>query len=64
MSAKAEWSWNVLYQGLYDKAKRLIKRETYMKFYDASKPLYIETDASDVGLGASLLQMQEGMNCG
>ena len=34
-----------------------------MKFYDDTKLLYLETDASRVGLGAALLQMQEGMTC-
>ena len=27
-----------------------------MKFYDKPKPLYLETDASGIGLGSSLLQ--------
>ena len=27
------------------------------------KPLYLETDASRVGLGAALLQMHEGTTC-
>ena len=31
-----------------------------MKFYDDTKPLYLETDASRVGLGVALLQMHEG----
>ena len=34
-----------------------------MKFYNASKPLYLDTDASHIGLGVNVLQMQEGMNC-
>ena len=34
-----------------------------MKFCDALNPLYLDTDASYIGLAADLLQMLEGMNC-
>ena len=34
-----------------------------MKFYGDSKPLYLETDASNVGLRAALFQTQEGAMC-
>ena len=34
-----------------------------MKFYGDTKPLYLETDTSRVGLGVALLQMQEGTTC-
>ena len=34
-----------------------------MKFYDDTKPLYLETDVSRVGLGVALLQMHEGTTC-
>ena len=34
-----------------------------MKFYDASRSLYLLTDASGIGLGARLLQVRDGMKC-
>ena len=34
-----------------------------MKFYDDTKPLYLETDASGVSLGAALLQLRDNTNC-
>ena len=43
--------------------KAIIKKDACMKFYDETKPLYIETDASGVGLGAALLQIRDNMSC-
>ena len=63
MSSKATWIWNASYQQLFDKAKPLIKVEMCMKFYDDTKPLYLETDASGIGLGAALLQLRDNTNC-
>ena len=34
-----------------------------MKFYDDTKPLYLETDASGVDLGAALLQLHNNTAC-
>ena len=62
-SSKVAWTWNALYQELFSKAKLLIKVDMCMKFYDNTKPLYLETDASGVGLGAALLQLHKGATC-
>ena len=47
---------------MFNKAKSLIKADMCMKFYN-TKPLYLETDASGIGLGAALLQMCKGTAC-
>ena len=62
-SSKGTWTWNASYQPLFNKAKLLMKSDMCLKFYDDTKPLYLETDASRVGLGAALLQTHEGMTC-
>ena len=55
-SSKATLTWNASYLSLFNKSKLLIKSDMCMKFYDDTKPVYLETDASRVGLGAALLQ--------
>ena len=46
-----------------DKAKAIIKEDACMKLYDETKSVYIETDASRVGLGAALLQTKSNIGC-
>ena len=57
------WTWNASYQQLFDKAKSLIKAGVCMKFYDDTKLLYLETDASGISLEAALLQLCDDMAC-
>ena len=57
------WVWKASYQQLFDKAKSLIKVEVCMQFYDDTKLLYLETDASGVGLGTALLQLCNDTAC-
>ena len=63
MSPKTEWTWNEIYQEMFDKAKAIVKEDTCMKFYDETKPLCIETDESGIGIGASLLQTRSHTSC-
>ena len=62
-SSKMTWTWNAPYQQLFNKAKALIKVDVCMKFYDDTKPLYLETDASGISLRAALIQICNNTNC-
>ena len=46
----------------FEDAKAIIKEDACMKFYNETKPLYIGTDVSGVGLGAALLQTGDNMS--
>ena len=48
---------------LFNKAILIIKEYTGMKFYEEMKPLYMETDAFRVRLGAAVLHTREGTSC-
>ena len=63
MSCKAMWTWDASYQQWCKKAKLVIRVEMCMKFYDDSKMLYLETDASIIGLWAALLQLRDKTGC-
>ena len=45
------------------KPKILIKKDAFVKFYDETKTIYIETNASGVSLRAGMLQVRDTMNC-
>ena len=62
-SSKVTWTWDTFYQSLFNKAKLLIKSDMCMEFYDDTKPIYLKTDTSRVGLGSALLQTWEGTTC-
>ena len=59
ISPKCEWTRNDTYQNLYNRAK--VKKNATIMFYNEKEQLYLETDILCVGLGASLLQVRDGM---
>ena len=63
-SVKTNWTWNRMYQDLYDKAKQYSQKDAYMKFYNVGRPIYPKTDTSTISLGAGLLLVRDGMKCG
>ena len=58
-SSREVWTWEASYQALYDKTKSLIKDDVCMKFHNETKPKYLETDASGIGLCVTLLQTRD-----
>ena len=52
-----------MYQDLYDKAEKIVRKDACMKFNNVARPLYLETNASSIRLGAGLLQVRDDMNC-
>lgn len=56
-SANAEFVWTPNHTDVFEKAKRIIKKDCALQYYRPEKKLYIESDASKIGLGAALLQI-------
>ena len=61
--SKTTLTWDASYQQWFEKAKLLTKVEMCMEFYDATEPLYLETDAHRIGLGAALQQLRDNIVC-
>ena len=58
---KSRWTWNNVYQKLYDRALSLIKKDMSMAFYNEKEHYSLETKALHVNLIASLLQVKDEM---
>ena len=52
----AEFTWNNSYQVAFDTVKKMVCMDTTLRYFDAHKPVIIQVDASQKGLGAALLQ--------
>ena len=51
-----------MYQDLYEKAKKIVKRKFMHEVYVMARPLHLETHPSTLGLGARLLKVRDCMN--
>ena len=56
LAKDVEWSWQTQQQAAFDQIKQLVAKHPVLSYYDVSKPVTVQCDASDVGLGAVLLQ--------
>ena len=52
--------WGEMQEEAFTTLKRLLVAEPVLRLPDMSKPFVFRTDASDVGIGAVLLQQHEG----
>ena len=60
-SAPNKVVWNMELQYAFDKLKCLITQEPILKIPDFDRKFFLQTDASDLGVGAVLLQEYDGI---
>ncbi|KAK3700539.1 hypothetical protein QZH41_000759 [Actinostola sp. cb2023] len=58
----AEWFWGQVEQDSFDKLKASLTSDCVMAHYDPAAETHLRVDASPVGLGAILLQCQDGVS--
>ena len=51
-----DFIWNCTYDTAFEQIKEAIVSDTTLRYFDPSLPVTIQVDASQVGLGAALLQ--------
>ena len=51
-----DFSWNRTYDIAFEQVKEAVVSDTTLRYFDPSLPVTIQVDASQVGLGAALLQ--------
>ena len=51
-----EWHWNEVHERAFTDVKQLITNHPVLRYYDVSKEVTLQCDASQSGLGAALLQ--------
>ena len=56
MNKDNEWSWLHIHEEAFNQMKNALTTTPVLQYYDLKKPVCIQCDASDSGLGAGLLQ--------
>ena len=52
----ADFTWNASYETTFEQVKEAVVSNTTLRYFDPSLPVTIQVNASQVGLGAALLQ--------
>ena len=56
-----KFQWGEREQSSFESVKSHLARDPILRIVDFKKTMYVQTDASDVGLGAALLQKHDGL---
>ena len=56
---RSVFDWSPAHQDAFDKVKNAISAKTTLEYYDPTKEIILQADASSTGLGATLLQDQK-----
>ncbi|XP_053681614.1 uncharacterized protein K02A2.6-like [Sabethes cyaneus] len=56
ISESVPWKWTEIEEKEFNDVKALVADLTTLRYYDVSQPLFIECDASCIGLGAAVFQ--------
>ena len=51
-----KWTWSESQENSFNGVKKLVTSAPILAFYDVNKPLTLENDASEYGIGSTLLQ--------
>ena len=51
-----KWTWSEAQENSFNEVKKLVTNAPVLAFYDPQKPLILENDAADHGIGSALLQ--------
>ncbi len=51
-----EYKWNPSYDAAFQKIKEAVTADTMLRYFDTAKPVVVQVDTSQTGLGAALLQ--------
>lgn len=54
-----EWSWDVIHEHSFQTIKQLVATTPVLQYYNVLEPVTIQCDASEYGLGATLLQNEK-----
>ena len=53
--------WTTELQTAFDGLKAALSKQPILKIFDKSKPVFVQSDVSEVGLGLALLQEYDGI---